>query len=197
MRKFDRERNKAGAGDKIRNDEIVQTHRERHERAGDDAGHDLMNDDLGERLERRAAEVERGLDQILVHLLELRHDVQNDIRKIERDVRNEKRPESEHGVGLQDRPREREQQRQRDTGDDIRVRHGDVRHGHDGRAEPALHAVDADGGHRADDGRNERCQQRDDHGVAQQRQECAVTEQIGVLPEREALEAGDVGAGIE
>ena len=156
-----------------------------------------MNDDLGERLERRAAEVERGLDQILVHLLELRHDVQNDIGEIERDMRDEKRPEAEHRVGLQNRPREREQQRQRNTGYDIRVCHGDVRHGHDGRAEPALHAVDADGGHRANNGRDERSKQRDDDRVAQQRQECAVTEQISVLPEREALEAGNVGAGIE
>ena len=156
-----------------------------------------MNDDLGERLERRAAEVERGLDQILVHLLELRHDVQNDIRKIERDVRNEKRPESEHGVGLQDRPREREQQRQRNTGYDIRVCHGDIRHGHNGGTKLPLHAVDTDSSHRANNGRDERSKQRDDDRVAQQRQECAVTEQISVLPEREALEAGDVGAGIE
>ena len=54
------------------------------------------------------------------------------------------------------RARKGEQQRQRDAGDDIRVRHGDVGHGHDGGAEPALHAVDADGSHCADDGRDER-----------------------------------------
>ena len=47
-----------------------------------------------ERLKRRAAEVERGFFQVRVHLLELRHDVQDDIREIERDVRDEKRPET-------------------------------------------------------------------------------------------------------
>ena len=112
-------------------------------------------------------------------------------------MRDEKRPEAEHGVGLQNRPREREQQRQRNAGDDIRIRHGDVRYGHDGGAEPALHAVDADGSHCADDGRDERRQQRNDDRVAQERQERAVPEQIGVLPEREALEACDVRAGVE
>ena len=156
-----------------------------------------MDDDLGEGLHRRAAEIQRGLDQILVHLLELRHDVQDDVGEIERDMRDKKRPEAEYGIGLQHCPRERKQQRQRDAGDDIRVRHGDVGHGHDGGAEPALHAMDADGGHRADDGRDERGEQRDDDRVAQQRQERAVAEQIGILPQRKALEAGDVRAGIE
>ena len=39
------------SADKIADDKIVQTHGECHESAGNDAGHDLVNDDLGERLD--------------------------------------------------------------------------------------------------------------------------------------------------
>ena len=59
--------------------EVVQTHRERHQSAGNNAGHDLVNDDLRERLKRRAAEIQRRLFEVWIHLLELRHDVENHV----------------------------------------------------------------------------------------------------------------------
>ena len=98
----------ARARDEIRNDEVVEAHGKGHQGAGDNAGHDLVDDDLCERLKRRAAEIQRGLDQILVHLLELRHDVQDDVGEIERDVRDKQRPEAEDRVDAEHRARKGE-----------------------------------------------------------------------------------------
>ena len=194
---LDRKRDEARTGDEIGDDEVIEAHRKGHQCAGDDAGHDLVDDDLRECLRRRAAEIQRGLDQILVHLLELRHDVQNDIGEIERDVRDEQRPEAKDRVDAQHRAREREQKRQRDARDNVGVCHGDVRQRHDGAAELPVHAVDADGCHRAEDRRRERREHGDDQRVQQQTEKRAVTEKICILRKRKALERGDVGTGVE
>ena len=60
------------------------------------------------------------------------------------------------------RARKGEQQRKGDAGDDIGIRHRDVRQRHDSAAELALHRVDADGGHGANNGGDERRQKRND-----------------------------------
>ena len=95
------------------------------------------------------------------------------------------------------RARKGEQQRQRHTRDDIGVRHRDVGQRHDGAAQPPVHVVDADRRHRAHNGRDERGEHGDDERVPQQRQQRAVTEQVHILPQRKALEARNVRAGIE
>ena len=160
-------------------------------------GRDLVDRDLEEGLNGRAAEVERGLGEVGIHLRELRHDVQDDIGQVERDVRDEQRPEAEHRVDAQGRADEGKQQRQRDARDDLRVGHGDVRHGHDGRAQLAAHPVDAHGGGRTEQRRQQAREHRDDHGVQQQPQQVPVAEQLFILIEREALEHRNVHALVE
>ena len=63
----------------------------------------------------RAAEVQSGLDEVLVHLLELRHDVQDDVGEVERDVGDEQRPEAEDRVDAEHRARKGKQQRKGDA----------------------------------------------------------------------------------
>ena len=105
---------------------------------------------------RLTAEIERGVEQVRVELSELRHHRQNDIRQIERDVCDEKRRKAENVVELHHLPGKREEQRERDARDDLRVRERDIRHGHRDAAHPAGHGADADGGHGAEHRRHER-----------------------------------------
>ncbi len=88
----DRKRLTGRAGGEVGNDEVVYRHRERHDAARDDAGHDLGQDDLVERLMRRCAEVECGLIGVLVELAQLGHDVEDDVGRAERHVRQNERP---------------------------------------------------------------------------------------------------------
>ena len=152
---------------------------------------------VGEELGLSVPEIERGVEQVRVELSELRHHGQNDIRQIERDVRDEKRRKAENVVELHHLPGEREEQRERDARDDLRVRERDIRHGHRDAAHPAGHGADADGGHGAEHRRHERGDHRDDDGVCQQRQQHAVAEERAVLREREALPYGDIRTGVE
>ena len=56
-------------------------------------------------------------------------------------------------------------QHQGDTGYDIGVQHRDVVDSHDDGARNSFHAVDADGGDRADDGRDQSRRKRDEQRI--------------------------------
>ena len=130
--------------DKIADDKIVQTHGERHNGAGHDAGGDLMERHLEKRLQGRAAQVHGRVPEGAVRLLEFRHDVQDHVGEVEGDVGNEQRPEGQ-AVPLPQHPgpHEDEQQGKGHAGDDIRIRHGDVGQRHGSLAQSGVQVVDA------------------------------------------------------
>ena len=92
---------------------------------------------------------------------------------------------------------ENEQQGQADTGDDVRVGHGDIREAQHQLAHFGLQPVDADGCHGAECYGNAGRQQGDQNRVAQQAQQILVPEQFHILLQRKALKLGDILAGIE
>ena len=86
-----------------------------------------MDNDLIKRLPRRAAEVERRLAQVRIHLLELRHYRKYDIRQIEGYVRNKQRRKTEDVVYLHHRSDKGKQQRKRYAGYDLGVSQRNIR----------------------------------------------------------------------
>ena len=88
----DRKRLTGRAGGEVGNDEVVYRHRERHDAARDDAGHDLGQDDPVQRLTGRRAEVERRLIGVLVELAQLGHDVEGDVGRAECHASQNERP---------------------------------------------------------------------------------------------------------
>ena len=131
--------------------EVVQREGERQHRPGDDARHTFGDDDVEQRVHRRCAKVKRRFIGVSVHLLELRQHRQDDVGRIERDVRQQHRHIA--AVYL----REEEQQHQADAGHDVGHGVGQVRQRHHERLRPLLHGVDANGGERSQN-------RRDDHG---------------------------------
>ena len=90
---------KVQTADKVADDEVIQAHGEGHDGAGDDTGHDLMEGHLEEGLQRGAAQIHGSIRQGVVHLLEFRHHIQDDVGQIEGDVGDQQRPEGQ-GVPL-------------------------------------------------------------------------------------------------
>ena len=166
------QRRGTGAGGKVADDEVVDRHREGRERAGDDAGLDLGNHDAPERLHPRAAEILRRVDEVAVHLAQLRPDGEDDVRNVEADVRQQQRAEAHRQPLRQDDERlprvhppgkrtpaveeHHKQQAQTHARDNIGVHHGDVVHSHEHAALFAAHGVEPDGGKRARKGRDHR-----------------------------------------
>ena len=97
---------------------------------------------------RRCAEVERGLIGVLVELAQLGHDVEHDIRRAERNVREDK------GQVALVQTDGGKQQHECNAHDGIRRGHRDVVDGQVSRFGSAAHVVDADGGNRAEHGCN-------------------------------------------
>ena len=92
-----------------------------------------MNGDLKESLNTGAAQIHCGVYQAVIHLLELGHHIQNHIGQVEGNMRNQQSPEGQ-AVALAQKPGtdKDEQQGQGYTGNNIRIRHGDIGqiHGH-------------------------------------------------------------------
>ena len=103
----------------------------------------------------------------------------------------------EHGGKIQARRRaekaadEHEHQHERDTGDDIGVHHGDVRHGVHRSAKRAIaQLVYPDCGSGAHDGGDKGSGGREDKGVAHGTEGLRIAEELTVPVEREAGEHG-------
>ena len=128
--------------------EVVDGIGQTDEECRQDGRADLRQDDLDEGLLGVAAKVERCLIQLDIQLLELGCDVEDDIRHIERDMRNEQRREAHDGIRQPgDTPGKalvgHEQQHERDAGDDLRVDHRDIGDVGDDKAAPAAHGRNA------------------------------------------------------
>ena len=130
---------------------------------------------------RRCAEVERGLIGVFIQLAQLGHDVEHDIRRAERNVREDK------GQVALVQTDGGKQQHECHAHDGIRGGHRDVVDGQIGRLGSAAHVVDADGGNRAehgcDGGGNDGHQQR----YIQRVQNIRIAEQLDIPAGREAV----------
>ena len=157
-----------------------------------------MDGHLEEGLHPGAAQVHGSIDQAVVHLLELGHHVQDHVGQIERDMGDQQRPEGQTvALAQQLGADEHEQQRQRHAGNNVRVRHGDIGQAHGRLAQPGIQAVDANRRHRTEGRGDQAGQDGHDQRVAQQLQQAVIPEEPGVLPEGEAVEMGDILAGVE
>ena len=164
----------AGAVSKVADDEVIDGVGEGHEEAGENTGHNLGHHHLAEHLQLIAAQIRRRLAEIPIHLPQLRHNVQNDVRHAERDMGEDQGGEAEFQF------QEYEKEHQRHTGNDLRVHVGDQGDVHDELAGYAVHIIDADGGGGAKDGGYHRCDQRHEQGVEQAGHDRFVVEQLGV-----------------
>ena len=90
-----------------------------------------------------------------------------------------------------------EQQAHGNTGDDIRVHHGDVVDGHQGVTNFAAHGIEADGGEGAGHGGDEGGQDGDGERRTQGAQNFAVLEQLPVPVQGEAGPDGAALAAVE
>ena len=185
---MDREGLVAGAAGEVADDEVVEGQRKRHDHGCPDGGHDEGQLHLEERLQRRAPQILGSFGQVFIHLPQLRQDVQDNIGQAERDVRDEQRVERQRGLQVEHPRCEHEQQHQGDTGNDVRVHHGDVGDGHHRAAQPlGTHYVDAHRRQGADD-RGQHCGQHGEHqGVAEGLQRAVVAEDLPVPFQGETL----------
>ena len=171
----------AVARGEIADDEVVQREGEGHDGPGDDARQDLRDLDLPEGPHRGAAQVHGGFRQGFVHLLELGQHLQDDIRRAEGHVGDEHGEKAQACRRAEQAADKDEHQHQRDAGDDIRVRHGDVCDGvHHGPVPFRAQLVDADGGCGADDGGDGRSRGGQQQGVFDRFQGIAVPQQLPV-----------------
>ena len=130
--------------------------------------------------------------------MELGHHIQHHIRQVEGDVGDEQRPEcqtlplSQHLAA-----HEHEQQAQGNTGDDIRVCHGNVGQAHGHLPQTGLQIVDAHSGNGTENGGRDGGQAGDDQRVGQQVQQAVILEKLQILIQGKAVEIGDILAGVE
>ena len=147
-----------------------------------------------QRLTGRRAEVECRLISVLVELAQLGHDVEDDVGRAERHVR-----QNERQIALVQTDG-REQQHERYAHDGIRGGHRDVVDREVGGARAAAHVVDADGRDRAEQRRQNRGDDRDEQGDVERVQNIRIAEQLDVPFCREAVpDAARLGVveGIE
>ena len=157
-----------------------------------------MDDHLEKRLHGSAAQIHGSVGECRVHLLQLGHDVQNDVRQAKGHVRQQQCPEIQ-GFPLTQHAgtHEDEQQGQADTGDDVGIGHRDVGQTQNKLAHSGLQTVDTDGSHGAEGHGNAGRQQGDQNGVAQQAKKVSVPEQFHVLLEGKPFKFGDILTGVE
>ena len=175
-----------GTGVKVADDKIIQRQGERHQRAGNDTGHDLGQHHLEKRLERVAPQIQRRFVHMRVHLTQLGADLQHHIRQTKGDMRQQQCEKA----GFQQpggAEHKYEHQHQRHAGHDLRVDHRQIVDCHKHMAQPFVHAVHSHRRGGADDG-GDRCRQhRDQQRDPQRFQNQLVVEQILVPPQREAF----------
>ena len=195
---LNRQRYEIGAGNKIADDKVIQTHGKCHDAAGNDAGQDLMQGYLKEGPHRSAAQVHCRIGQRRIHLLQLGHDIQKHIGQSEGHMGDQQCPEIQRFPSSQKSGTHKDkQQAQRNTGDDVGVGHGDIGHAHDHFAHFGFQAVDAHRCHSAQANGNSCGQKRDQHRVAQKSQKLFIPEKLCVLAEGKAFKLGDVFSCIE
>ena len=112
-------------------------------------------------------------------------------------MRKQKSREAEHLVRMQEPADEGKQKRERNAGDYIGVRHGDVRSRHNEAAELRLHRMYADRGEGADDGGYQGGDDRDDQRVQKQTDKSAVGKKLAVLVQREPVDMSQVASRAE
>ena len=113
-------------------------------------------------------------------------------------MRDEHRPEAEACRRAEQPPHEYEHQHQRDTGDDVGVYHGDIRHGVHRCAQVLIaHTVDADSGGGAHDGGDYGCAEREDKRIPDCTERLRVLHKLAVPVEGEAGENGKAFGLVE
>ena len=181
----------AVACDEVGNDEVVKAHRERDQRAGDDAGTDLRNDDLRERLKRRCAQIHCCVDEVGVERAQLRRDRKHDIGDTEHDMRDEQRSEAlSHGKNA-------EEHQKRNCRHDIGVHHGEVVHALDHRLQDLFAFGKTDGRDCADHGGHDGRQHCDHNGVEHRFHHRRVGEHLFIPAQTEAAEFGERAGVVE
>ena len=175
-----RERGNARTRREKRNDKIIDRHCESQDKARHDTGADLRQDDLEKGLYRRRAQILRRLEHKAVELYELRCDGKDDVGDIECDMRQEK------GNAAQWNAQEHVEDEQGNTCYNLRVQHGQIRHVHQQRFEPAVQIKDADSGACADQNSNDRGNDRDQQRSVKRLHDVAVLKERPVPFERKA-----------
>ena len=180
----------------LRDDEVVHREHKREDEAADYAGRNHREEHLDKRLEGVRSEVERRFVHVGVHTFELGQDAQHDVRRAERDVRDDK-TEISFGEG---EGHEEYHQRNRhnyfavDDGELVYVLHHAAR-----LSAHREYAYRREGAHhRRDDGRHRRDEESVSHGVPQ-RGGLVGSEYRDVRLEREPFvepEIGTVGEGV-
>ncbi len=89
-----RDRIDARAAGKVGDDEVVKAHREGQQEAGKDARHDIREHDVRKGIDRRCAEILRGLEMDGAGLPQLRQNVQDYVGQAEGDMRKDHRAEA-------------------------------------------------------------------------------------------------------
>ena len=160
---------------------------EGHDHSRDDTRHDLRDLHLEEGLQRGAAEIHCRLGQTVVHLLQLRKHLQNDIGHAEGDMRNQHGPEVQARGRAEESSHKHEHQHQGDTGDDVGVDHRDVCHLLIGEAHHlAAQTVNPHRRGRAHHRGHKRRRDGQDQGVTHGAERLRVAEQLPVPVERAA-----------
>ena len=170
---------------KIGDNEVIEAHREGDERAGDDAGLDLRDDDLRERLEGRRAKIHRRVDEVGVERAELGRDGEHHIGNAEHDVREQQRTEA-----FFDREHAEEHQK-RDSRDNIGVHHGQVVDALDHFLHDLAGLRKTDGRDRADDGGDDGGNKGDDDRVEHSLHHRRVCEHLFIPAQGESTELGE------
>ena len=152
-----------GAAVEVGDHEVINGVSQADQKCRHDGRAELRQNDLEERLARGAAQIQGGIVQAAVQLAQLGADIKNNIRHIERNVRNQQGDPAEHAIFAANAHflHDDEQQHEGNAGDDFRVDNRDITDVIDNQLCLAAHGVDADGGqgaqHRGNDSRN-KCQ---------------------------------------
>ena len=113
-------------------------------------------------------------------------------------MRYEQRSEAQYILRAQHTPPdEDEEQREADTGDNLRVHERDIRERHDRAAHFPAQGVDAERGHRAEQRGDKRAAYGEDEGIREQAQRVAVREEVEVVVKGEALELAQIAPVVE
>ena len=175
----------------VRHDEVVGRHGKGEQEGRGDAGAQLRQDDLAEGLERRCAEIERGLVADVVESHDLRQDAEHRVGQVDDDVRHEDRVVAEAQAEAE------KQQHQRDARDDVGVEERHIREA--AEDELALLREIADGKRRDEpqERRKERSRQADRQCVEKCLNDVLAREELLVPLQGEARPLAAVAARIE
>lgn len=181
----------ACAAGKMGDDEVVQRHRKRQQKAGEDAGKDIREHHLEKCLNRTCAQVHRRLISRAAGLLELGHHAQDHIRNIERNMCDQ------DGLKSQGNPECDKGEHQRDSGHDIGVQHRDVGDSHHDGFWNLFHLIDGDGCRSPDDRGDQSRQKCDRQRIVQGVHDIAAGKHLRVPPQGEPAPLGAGFGAVE